>query len=128
LVELDPLTVDPDEDVGHLLFIDRRGNLQGDEGVLVQVEEAVEAVGDQLFLLVAQRCPGGQPVDEVVDELAAGSPGRPHVGNVGYPLRIAANGGVRHLEAPVAGPEGDLDLPLSIVIVQNLTSPKHRIQ
>jgi hypothetical protein len=42
LVELDPFTVDADEDVGHLLFIDGRGNLESGEGVFLQVKETVK--------------------------------------------------------------------------------------
>jgi hypothetical protein len=80
------------------------------------------------FLVITQRCLRGQLVDKVIDELAAGFPRYPYVGNAGYPLRVAANSGVSDLKAPIAWPEGNLDLPLPIIIVQNLASPKHGIK
>ncbi|MGA7948609.1 MAG: hypothetical protein WCA45_00395 [Thiobacillaceae bacterium] len=74
LVELDPFAVDTDEDVGHLLLVNRWGDLQSGEGVFLQVEQAIEVVAYALFLFVCQRCLGSELGDEIINQLAARFP------------------------------------------------------
>jgi hypothetical protein len=68
LVELHPLAVDPHEDVGHLLLVDRRRDLQGGERVFLEVEQSVEVVGDLLLLFVRQAHLRPEALQERLDD------------------------------------------------------------
>ena len=84
LLQLDSFAVDPNEDLRDVLLIDRGRDLQRGKRVLLQIEEAVEVVGDELHLVLRDDPLRREGVEKVSDDLVTGTPVGPHRRDVRY--------------------------------------------
>jgi hypothetical protein len=128
LFELDALGVDPDEDVGDLLLRGVRGELQCRERVVTQVVKPVDRLDDLIFLVVAQLSTRAQAFDELglepVPRLRTGSQLR----HIADELGILVRRGVGHGEPLVPRFEGDREVDLPVLVVDDRSVLDHRVQ
>src|SRR5688572_24303826 len=68
LVERDSLRVDPNEDLGDLLLVDRARELKRREGIALEVVEAVDRLVEMVLLVVIDLSAPAQPFQELLHE------------------------------------------------------------
>ena len=128
LVELDPLGVNPHENLGDLLLVRRDTQFDDLEPEVPQIADPVDTFLQDVLMSVIQVAAArlGQTLQEPPDRRLV--PGRPQRGDISDELRIPGDRGVSDLKGLIAGPERDLDPALLKRSGQDLLTGDHRVQ
>lgn len=72
LIERFALAVDPHEDLGDLLLVERRGEFHGREWILLDVVQPIDCLGEPVLLVIPYLTVFAEPLEEVLDEPVPG--------------------------------------------------------